>query len=81
MESEESRIQNAGLTNRNRMKAVSPWIRVLANPKSNTYQEEATYLRQVKQESLTNYPVRAVITHDYYPIKEGNDMASGVSER
>ena len=34
-----------------------------------------------KQESLTNYPVRAVFTHDYYPTKEGNDMNSGVSER
>ncbi len=27
-----------------------------------------------KQESLMNYPVRAVFTHDYYPTKEGNDM-------
>jgi hypothetical protein len=34
-----------------------------------------------KQESLTNYPVRAVFTPDYYPTKEGNNGASGVSER
>jgi hypothetical protein len=33
-----------------------------------------------KQESLTNYPVRAVFTHDYYPTKEGNDIASGAPE-
>ena len=34
-----------------------------------------------KQESVTNYPVRAVFTPDYYPTKEGNGRASGVSER
>ena len=28
-----------------------------------------------------NYPVRAVFMHDKYLTKEGNDMASGVSER
>jgi hypothetical protein len=33
-----------------------------------------------KQESITNYPVRSVLTRDYYPTKEGNDMASGVLE-
>ena len=34
-----------------------------------------------QQESVANYPVRAVFTHGYYPNKEGNTMASGVSER
>jgi hypothetical protein len=39
MESEESRIQNADLTNRKCIKAGVLRIRVLANPKSNTYSE------------------------------------------
>ncbi len=34
-----------------------------------------------KQESEANYPVRAVFTPDHYPTKEGNDSASGASER
>lgn len=34
-----------------------------------------------KQESVMNYPVRAVFTPDYYPTQEGNARASGVSER
>ncbi len=34
-----------------------------------------------KQESVANYPVRAVLTPGKYPTKEGNDSASGVSER
>ena len=34
-----------------------------------------------KQESVANYPVRAVFKPDYYPTKEGNGSASGVSER
>lgn len=39
------------------------------------------YMRQVKQESVMNYPARAVYTHVWYLTKEGNDIASGVSER
>ena len=39
MESEESRIQNADLTNRKCIKAGVLRIRVLVNPKSNTYSE------------------------------------------
>ena len=34
-----------------------------------------------EQESVANYPVRAVLTPGKYPTKEGNDSASGVSER
>ena len=34
-----------------------------------------------QQESVANYPVRAVFTPDKYLTKEGNDRASGVSER
>ena len=34
-----------------------------------------------KQESLTNYPVRAVLMPGKYPTQEGNARASGVSER
>ena len=34
-----------------------------------------------KQESVMNYPARAVFTPDYYPTKEENDRSSGVSER
>ena len=30
-----------------------------------------------QQESVTNYPVRSVLTPDKYPTKEGNDSASG----
>jgi hypothetical protein len=33
-----------------------------------------------EQESVTNYPVRAVLTPDQYPTKEGNDSASGAPE-
>jgi hypothetical protein len=39
VESEESRIQTADLTNRKCMKAGIPRIRMLLNPKSNTYSE------------------------------------------
>ena len=39
VESEESRIQNADLTNRKCIKAGVLRTRVLANPKSNTYSE------------------------------------------
>ena len=39
MESEESRIQNADLTNRKCIKAGVLRIRVRVNPKSNTYSE------------------------------------------
>jgi hypothetical protein len=39
VESEESRIQNADLTNRKCIKAEVLRIRVLMNPKSNTYSE------------------------------------------
>jgi hypothetical protein len=55
--------------------------RMLGNPKSNTYPERVNVDATGYQESLTNYPVRSVFTRDYYPTKEGNDMASGVSER
>lgn len=34
-----------------------------------------------EQESVANYPVRAVFMPGKYPTKEGNDSASGVSER
>ena len=34
-----------------------------------------------KQESVVNYPVRAVFKPDYYPTKKENDRTSGVSER
>lgn len=34
-----------------------------------------------KQESVANYPVRAVFTLDQYPTKEGAVKTSGVSER
>jgi hypothetical protein len=34
-----------------------------------------------KQESLTDYPERAVFMHNKYPTKEGKDVASGVLER
>ena len=34
-----------------------------------------------EQESVTNYPVRAVFTLEDYPTKEGKLNASGVSER
>lgn len=33
-----------------------------------------------KQESVTNYPMRAVLMPDYYPTKEGNGSASGAPE-
>jgi len=39
VESEESRIQNADLTNRKCIKAEILGMRVLMNPKSNTYSE------------------------------------------
>jgi hypothetical protein len=37
-------------------------------------------MRQVKQESLTNYPVRAVLTYDKYPTKRGTTLLA-VSRR
>jgi len=33
-----------------------------------------------RQESVVNYPVRAVLTRDKYPTKEGNTTASGAPE-
>jgi len=50
------------------------------NPKSNTYPEGSMYMRQAKQESVMNYPVRAAIKRDYYPTKEGNDTSSEAPE-
>ncbi len=52
-----------------------------ANSKSNTYPEGVNVNATGYQESITNYPVRAVFTYDKYPTKEGNDMTSGVSKR
>lgn len=39
VESEESRIQNADLTNRKRIRGMDPRIKVHGNLKSNTYSE------------------------------------------
>jgi hypothetical protein len=39
VESEESRIQNAGLTNRKHILGRDTWTRMLPTPKSNTYPE------------------------------------------
>jgi hypothetical protein len=39
VESEESRIQNAGLTNRKRIRGSDPRMRTRLSPKSNTYSE------------------------------------------
>lgn len=33
-----------------------------------------------RQESVMNYPVRAVYTPDYYPTQEGNGRISGAPE-
>jgi hypothetical protein len=56
-------------------------MRMHCNPKSNTYSEKADVDATGKQESVMNYPMRAVLTCDKYPTKEGNDVTSGISER
>ena len=79
-ESEESRIQNAGLTNRKCIEAGAL--------DEGASESEVQYLpRRVnvyatdQQESSMNYPARAARRPDKYPTKEENDSASGVSER
>ena len=53
-------------------------LRARHGPKSNTYSEGTNVDATGKQESVANYPVRAVFKPDYYPTKEGNDRSSGV---
>lgn len=43
---------------------------MLPNPKSKTYAEELDVYATGRQESLTNYPVRAVRTLDEYPTQK-----------
>jgi len=45
VESEESRIQNAGLTNRKCIQAVTLRMRMLGHLKSKTYSEELMYMQ------------------------------------
>jgi hypothetical protein len=47
IESEESRIQNADLTNRKRMRQEPYRMKMLMNLKSNTYMEGLMYMRQI----------------------------------
>jgi hypothetical protein len=77
VESEESRIQNAGLTNRKSDKQTAHMrqgflgLRERSIPKSNTYSEEIHVDATGKQERIMNYPVRAVLSHDKYLTKRG----------
>lgn len=49
VESEESRIQNADLTNRKRIRGRDPRTRMHLNSKSHTYSEGSMYIRQVSR--------------------------------